>query len=190
LAQGRAPMTDLFGGPLRGHWVLPGSPAEFGKLIADETEKWGQSGPGGQYQAGVISDGFILPEKWHRASGSGGAFLLRLTVARDDMNSFARRANWPHRHGTSAKAISLAPSGKSPPLVSAGPRFQRGALRDRHERWCGLRWTRRRTRRMQLDADGEVVWSRCPDAGIKLAAKAASDGGKQAGHRGEHEGNR
>jgi hypothetical protein len=37
---------------------------------------------------------------------------------------------------------------------------------------------------MQIDADGEVVWSRCPDAGIKLAAKAASDGDKQAGHRG------
>jgi hypothetical protein len=35
-------MTDLFGGPLRGHWVLPGSPAEFGKLIAGETEKWGK----------------------------------------------------------------------------------------------------------------------------------------------------
>ena len=100
-------MTDLFGGPLRGHWVLPGSPAEFGNLIADETEKWGQSGPGGQYQAGVISDGFILPEKWHRASGSGGAFLLRLTVARDDMNSFARRANWSHQGNASAKQSPL-----------------------------------------------------------------------------------
>jgi tripartite-type tricarboxylate transporter receptor subunit TctC len=25
-----------------GAWTLPGSPADFGKLIADETEKWGK----------------------------------------------------------------------------------------------------------------------------------------------------
>jgi hypothetical protein len=30
------PIADL------GGTVLPGSPAEFGKLIADETEKWGK----------------------------------------------------------------------------------------------------------------------------------------------------
>ena len=32
----RARLADLGGTP------LPGSPAEFGKLIADETEKWGK----------------------------------------------------------------------------------------------------------------------------------------------------
>jgi len=32
----KARLADL-GGP-----VLPGSPADFGKLIADETEKWGK----------------------------------------------------------------------------------------------------------------------------------------------------
>ena len=39
-----------------------------------------------------------------------------------------------------------------------------GAYRDRHERWCGMRWTRHVRRavargRMTLRADGEVVWS-------------------------------
>jgi tripartite-type tricarboxylate transporter receptor subunit TctC len=32
----KARLTDL------GGTVLPGSPADFGKLIADETEKWGK----------------------------------------------------------------------------------------------------------------------------------------------------
>ena len=32
----RAPLADLGGA------VLAGSPADFGKLIADETEKWGK----------------------------------------------------------------------------------------------------------------------------------------------------
>ena len=38
-------------------------------------------------------------------------------------------------------------------------------------------------------ADGEVVWSWRPGAGAKFAAAraAAGDGGKKAGHRGEHE---
>jgi hypothetical protein len=39
------------------------------------------------------------------------------------------------------------------------------------------------------DADGEIVWSRRPDAGVKLAtmlAHRADDGGKQAlVHQGE-----
>ena len=39
----KARLADL------GGTVLPGSPADFGKLIADETEKWGQGDPGGQH---------------------------------------------------------------------------------------------------------------------------------------------
>jgi hypothetical protein len=37
-----------------------------------------------------------------------------------------------------------------------------------------------------LEADGEVVWSWHPDAGVKFAP-GASDGGKKAGLRGEYE---
>jgi len=33
--------------------ALPGSPADFAKLIADETEKWAKVIRGGQHQAGV-----------------------------------------------------------------------------------------------------------------------------------------
>ena len=40
----------------------------------------------------------------------------------------------------------------------------------------------------RLKADGEVVWSRHPDAGVKLAGDdLAGNGGKKAGHQGEHE---
>jgi hypothetical protein len=34
------------------------------------------------------------------------------------------------------------------------------------------------------NADGEIVWSRPPDAGVKLA-RSAGDGGYQARHPGE-----
>jgi hypothetical protein len=37
-----------------GGTVLPGSPADFGKLIADKTEKWGQGGEIRGHQSGVI----------------------------------------------------------------------------------------------------------------------------------------
>jgi tripartite-type tricarboxylate transporter receptor subunit TctC len=37
-----------------------GSPAEFGKVVADDTEKMGQGHSGGQYQAGVIKGAFYV----------------------------------------------------------------------------------------------------------------------------------
>ena len=42
------------------------------------------------------------------------------------------------------------------------------------------------------NADGEVVWFGRPDAGVKFLGNKflGGDGGKKAGHRGEHEGNR
>ena len=40
----------------------------------------------------------------------------------------------------------------------------------RHERWDGMRWTRMRCKTSSADADGEVVWSRHPDAGVRSAA--------------------
>jgi len=41
------------------------------------------------------------------------------------------------------------------------------------------------------DADGEVVWSRRPDAGVKLAGVIPqATVTTKPGHRGEHEGNR
>ena len=37
------------------------------------------------------------------------------------------------------------------------------------------------------EADGEIVWSWLPDAGVKFAAQGgADDGGKKPGRRGEH----
>jgi hypothetical protein len=67
--------------------------------------------------------------------------------------------------------------------ASAHPAPIRGALRGRHERWSGMRWTRRVIRRMTVQADGEVVWSWRSDAGAKSwSAQSAlwGDGGNQA----------
>jgi hypothetical protein len=36
---------------------------------------------------------------------------------------------------------------------------RRGAFRDRHGRWCGMRWTWWLRLTSVADADGEVVWS-------------------------------
>jgi hypothetical protein len=44
-----------------------------------------------------------------------------------------------------------------------------------------MRWTRRPCQASEVDADGEIVRSRSPDAGIKFAADdVASDGGQKA----------
>jgi len=67
----------------------------------------------------------------------------------------------------------------------------RGAFRDRHGRWCGMRWTRERRETSAATADGEVVWSWRPDAGAKLAEVIPPmTVAKEPGHRGELEGNR
>ena len=51
----KARLADL------GGTVLPGSPADFGKLIADETEKWGKVIRVGQHQAGVNPQPVDIP---------------------------------------------------------------------------------------------------------------------------------
>jgi hypothetical protein len=84
-----------------------------------------------------------------------------------------------------AKNISLFASGKSVVSLRAShPR--RGGSRSSRTRG-GMRWTRRLRLTSAADADGEVVWSWRPDAGVKLVERSASDGGKTAGHRGERE---
>ena len=57
-----------------------------------------------------------------------------------------------------------------------------GAIRDRHESWDRLRWPRMVLLTRAPEADGEVVWSWLPDAGVKfLRSKLfGDDGGKKA----------
>src|SRR5665647_157586 len=54
---------------------------------------------------------------------------------------------------------------------------QRGDTRSSRPR-DGMRWTRMVLKTSALEADGEVVWSRRPDAGVKFALRRAGDGGK------------
>ena len=80
-----------------------------------------------------------------------------------------KSVNWlssPH-----AKNISLKPSGKSALSLRPSRPDKRGA-RDRHETWDGMRWTRMLRLTSVAEADGEVVWSRRPDAGVKSCGKA------------------
>jgi len=49
---------------------------------------------------------------------------------------------------------------------------------DRRQTWGGLRWTGSRAQTKRAGADGEIVWSRFPDAGIKpRVTKTQGDGG-------------
>jgi hypothetical protein len=43
-------------------------------------------------------------------------------------------------------------------LLIRYPALTRGAYRDRHGRWCGMRWTLIAPLTKALAADGEVVW--------------------------------
>ncbi len=54
----KARLADL------GGTVLAGSPADFGKLIADETEKMGQGDPSGQHQTGMKCGSSTLCRLW------------------------------------------------------------------------------------------------------------------------------
>jgi len=90
---------------------------------------------------------------------------------------FARRLN---RIGTVTRLVAenpLVPSGKSPLrpcaiLAREEGRFGRSPRtlgKDAMDAWV--------SQASDADADGQVVWSRSPDAGIKLASDLASDGG-------------
>jgi len=58
----------------------------------------------------------------------------------------------------------------------------------------GMRWTPWRCLTSGIEADGEVVWSRYPDADIKFATMSKHRGlrrwQKSPAHRGDHEGSR
>src|SRR6187397_2940318 len=62
----------------------------------------------------------------------------------------------------------------------------RGSLRTSRTRG-GMRWTRKARETHALDAYGEVAWFGRRGAGAKLAIRSASDGGKRAVLREEHE---
>ena len=46
------------------------------------------------------------------------------------------------------------------------------AYRDRHETWCGMRWTGRCRQTSGGDADGKIVWSWRAHAGAKLRSSS------------------
>ena len=75
--------------------------------------------------------------------------------------------------------------------IGAIPSRQRGVSRSSRTLGAGCDGRERRAKTNGADADGEVVWSRRPDAGVKFVRRYPhGDGGNKAGHRGEHEGNR
>jgi hypothetical protein len=94
------------------------------------------------------------------------------------------RSNRFHPSTRSRAKISLAPSGKSVAQLRAS-RPIRGALRDRHGCWCGMRWTLwlHRTSEAQGGRQRRVVLiSRRWDQVRKMMA---SDGGYQSPDTGE-----
>jgi hypothetical protein len=91
---------------------------------------------------------------------------------------FLKRFRMLRFAGSPAAKNSLASSGKSVVSLRAILLHRRGV--------CAIVTTRRTqdamdaggiTRRVTRLADGEVVWSRPPDAGVKLVDEFTSDGG-------------
>ena len=65
-------------------------------------------------------------------------------------------------------------------------RTHRGAFRDRHERWVRDAMDALAPLTNAANADGKSLWSRSPDAGIKLAeGTRRATVAKKPGHRGE-----
>src|SRR6266851_8009207 len=99
----------------------------------------------------------------------------------------ARRANHSKPVQSRCEKFSACPVGQISDLT---PRVspERGAARDRHETRGGMRWTRKLRLTSAADADGEVVWSWRPDAGVKLAGSIPPmTVARKPVHRGEHE---
>jgi hypothetical protein len=69
----------------------------------------------------------------------------------------------------SGKNISLCRKAETDVSTSPSRLLQEDVTANRHETWGGKRWTRRSRRRCEIDAYGQAVWSRLPDAGDKLA---------------------
>jgi hypothetical protein len=69
----------------------------------------------------------------------------------------------PEKYSASS-AAKITPMSPAVP-----PRLKRGVSRSSRNVGCGMRWTRWWRRTGATDADGEVVWSWRPDAGVKLA---------------------
>jgi hypothetical protein len=85
----------------------------------------------------------------------------------------ARRANLSQPDGIAVTPKSAADFARPAP--------ERGALRDRHGRWARDAMDAAMCETNALPADGEVVWSWRPDAGVKFAGDdPANDGGKKA----------
>jgi len=62
----------------------------------------------------------------------------------------------------------------------------RDVTANRHETCGGVRWLRGLRWTSAARAYGEIAWSRCPDAGVKLAENdSADDGGYRARYPGE-----
>ncbi len=71
-------------------------------------------------------------------------------------------------------------------LLSARPAPLEGRSRSSRT-WGGMRWTRQLRKTSVAKADGEVVWSWRPDAGVKSAEVIPpATVAKEPGHRGEH----
>jgi hypothetical protein len=90
-----------------------------------------------------------------------------------------------------AKKYFASPIGRNSIIDSPIPPQAEGRIAIVTDVERGMRWTRRRRKTSGVFADGEVVWSWRPDAGVK-SVKAASPAmvAKEPGHQGEREGNR
>jgi hypothetical protein len=121
--------------------------------------------------------------QWPSLTGGAQARL----ASRPREGRTARRGSRAVRHPASrasAQGVKLEPIGAR--------RFPASLSRvEQKSRKAFIFWHFRRFQQAEKAARHQVVWSWRPDAGAKFRGDdPRSDGGKQAGHRREHEGNR
>src|SRR5271154_1902158 len=116
----------------------------------------------------------VGPPAWRFDSPDG-------QIAHGSYAQIARRVNLSQPDGVAVTPKSAADSPR-PALT------KRGVSRSSRNVGCGMRWTLWRRKTSGAQADGKIVWSWRPDAGVKLAeAIPPTTVAKEPGHRGEHE---
>jgi hypothetical protein len=112
-------------------------------------------------------------QSFHKISGTHWGFFARRQTK-------TRRLFCPTSPAPFAK-IYLFPEFGTQAYNRDIPRSLRRAYRDRHDTWCGMRWTRSCRKTCGTVAYGQAVWSCFPDAGINPGSRARGMVAKKPG---------
>jgi hypothetical protein len=140
-----------------------------------------------------------MSAKWSRAVSQITCIVLRfgIELALSTTRSHRNRSRQKTNFASKSKLIWVVKPPRRKYRASLFPKFVFSSSHPRSMRGVrvvtdverGMRWTRSCVSTSAIFADGEVVWSWHPGAGVKFAIlfdEPVNDGGNQAGPRGEH----